>query len=377
MARKKTACLTKHALRLAQNSKHPLFLFSLTGAELLAVADISKVGRNDAGALLGYQRDEVKRHVRDIAGYLDGEDVLFPNSIILALSSAVAFRSSVDVDDAAVMAGTLEIPVPRDGEVKPAWIVDGQQRALALSRSRRSDWPVPVNGFVADDIEVQRDQFLRVNNSRPLPRGLIIELLPGTTAVPPRGLGARRLPSTLCDLLARDPASPFFGLIRRPSTPAARRKAAVVADTGVVKMLEESLTTPSGCLFPFHNLSSGETDFDSLWRVLVAYWSAVRAIFPEAWGRPPVASRLMHGTGIRAMGRLMDRVMSAFDPKDPQLATRAEQELQVVAPACHWTAGRWDDLGLDWNEIQNVPRHLKLVSNFLVRAYLHGRGGGV
>lgn len=318
----------------------------------------------------------MQRHVRDIAGYLDGEDVLFPNSIILALSSAVAFRPSGDVDGAAVVAGTLEIPVPREGEGKPAWIVDGQQRALALSRSRRSDWPVPVNGFVTDDIEVQRDQFLRVNNSRPLPRGLIIELLPGTSTVPPRGLGVRRLPSTLCDLLARDPASPFFGLIRRPSTPADRRKAAVVADTGVVKMLEESLATPSGCLFPFHNLSSGETDFDSLWRVLVAYWSAVRAVFPEAWGRPPVASRLMHGTGIRAMGRLMDRVMSAFDPKDHQLAAHAEQELQVIVPACRWTTGRWDDLGLDWNEIQNVPRHLKLVSNFLVRAYLHGRGAG-
>lgn len=375
MGRKKRTVLAKPALRLEQHSKHPLYQFSLTGAELLAVADISRVGRDDAGGLLGYQREEVQRHVRDIAGYLDGEDVLFPNSIILALSSAVAFRPAQEAPQGGVAAGMLEIPVPAEGGPKPAWIVDGQQRALALSRSRRRDWPVPVNGFVADDVEVQRDQFLRVNNSRPLPRGLIIELLPGTSAAPPRGLGTRRLPSTLCDLLSRDPASPFFGLIRRPSTPAARRKAAVVADTGVVKMLEESLTTPSGCLFPFHNLSSGETDFDTLWRVLLAYWSAVRAVFPEAWGRPPAASRLMHGTGIRAMGRLMDRVMSAFDPKDPRLAARAEDEVRIVAPACRWTAGRWDEIGLTWNEVQNVPRHLRLVSNFLVRAYLHGRGG--
>lgn len=100
------------------------------------------------------------------------------------------------------------------------------------------------------------------------------------------------------------------------------------------------------------------------------------SVFPEAWGRPPAASRLMHGTGIRAMGRLMDRVMSAFDPKDPRLAARAEDELRAVAPVCRWTAGRWDELGLAWNEVQNVPRHLRLVSNFLVRAYLHGRGGG-
>ena len=37
---------------------------------------------------------------------------------------------------------------------------------------------VPVNAFIADDVPSQRDQFLRVNNTRPLPRGLITELLP-------------------------------------------------------------------------------------------------------------------------------------------------------------------------------------------------------
>ena len=376
MARTKRPVLTKPALRLDQHNKHPLYLFSLTGTELLTVADISRVGRDDAGGLLGYQREEVQRHVRDITGYLDGEDVLFPNSIILALSSAVVFRTTEEATQDGMASGTLEIPVSTKAEAKPAWIVDGQQRALALARSRRRDWPVPINGFVADEVEVQRDQFLRVNNSRPLPRGLIVELLPGTSAALPRGLGTRRLPSTLCDLLVRDPVSPFFGLIRRPSTPSANRKAAVVTDTGLVKMLEESLTTPSGSLFPFHNISSGETDFDTLWRVLLAYWSAVRAVFPEAWGRPPATSRLMHGTGIRAMGRLMDRVMSAFDPNDPHLTDLAEDELRFVAPVCRWTAGRWDELGLAWNEVQNVPRHLRLVSNFLIHAYLHGRGGG-
>jgi hypothetical protein len=149
----------------------------------------------------------------------------------------------------------------------------------------------------------------------------------------------------------------------------------VVVDASIVQMLEESLNTPAGCLFPYHNLSTGQTDFESIWGILVAYWSAVRATFPEAWGKPPSQSRLMHGTGIRAMGRLMDRVVSGFHSRDPNLCLHLEQELKKVAPICRWSSGRWGELELDWREIQNVPRHLRLLSNLLIRAYLEAGGG--
>jgi hypothetical protein len=89
-----------------------------------------------------------------------------------------------------------------------------------------------------------------VDNTRPLPQGLLTELLPEVVAPLPWNLAANRLPSALCDLLNRDPASPFHGLIRRASTPAAERRRAVIADAPVVKMFKEILTDPAGCLFP-------------------------------------------------------------------------------------------------------------------------------
>ena len=46
--------IRRRALRLLQIEAHPLFLFSLTGAELLQVADISRISRTDAGKLIGY-----------------------------------------------------------------------------------------------------------------------------------------------------------------------------------------------------------------------------------------------------------------------------------------------------------------------------------
>ena len=368
--------IRRRAIRLVQDADHPLYLFTLTGEELAAVADVSRVSRDDAGKLIGYQRPEVKRHVNDIVSYLNGEKVIFPNPIILALSSRVDFTRSrgPDVNDGLGAAGTIEIPVPKDGEAKPAWIVDGQQRALALAKSKRKKFPVPVNGFVADEVELQRDQFLRVNNTRPLPNGLITELLPEVSTNLPARMAPKKVPAAICDWLNRSPDSPFHGLIRR-SSDAGKNTSVVVADTSLVKVIEESLSLASGCLFPYRNIATGETDADGITAVLVAYWTAVKRVFPDAWGKPPTQSRLMHGAGIRAMGRLMDRVMAGVNGRNPKAADAAQRELRLIAPICRWTSGAWEGLNdLPWNEMQNTPRHTRILSNHLIRAYSQAKG---
>ena len=379
MAVKRRRILRRPAIWLGQNDRYPIYLTSLTGEELLAVADISRLSRSNAGKLLGYQRPEVRRHVRDITEYLNGKDVVFPHSLILAFSSAsVRFHAARGrrFADGKASAGVLEIPLPTNGGPKPAWIVDGQQRALAVSKSLRRDIPLPISAFAADSLELQRDQFLRVNNTKPLPRGLITELLPEVSTLLPPKLALRRVPAALSGILNSHPKSPFRGLIRRASTQSALRKVAVVADASIVSMIEVSLNSPSGCLFPYHNIATGETDFEGIQSVLFSYWSGVRKAFPEAWGRPAVQSRLMHGVGIKAMGRLMDRVMSALDPRPRGASERLEHELAKVSPHCHWTRGRWKDLGdLAWNELQNVPRHVGMLSNLLIRTYLHTNTG--
>jgi DGQHR domain-containing protein len=281
-----------------------------------------------------------------------------------------------EVDDGLGAAGILEIPVPKDGEPKPAWIVDGQQRALALAKCKRKNFPVPVNGFVADEVELQRDQFLRVNNTRPLPTGLITELLPEVSTNLPARMAAKKVPSAICDWLGRAPDSPFHGLVRR-SSDGGKRPSAVVTDTSLIKVIEESLSSTSGCLFPYRNIATGETDGDGITAVLVAYWTAVRRVFPDAWGKSAALSRLMHGAGIRAMGRLMDRVMAGVNGRSPKAADAAEKELRLVAPVCRWTAGEWEGLNdLPWDEVQNTPRHIRVLSNHLIRAYLQAKGTG-
>lgn len=377
MAKPKHKILKKRALQLDQNGRQPVYQFSLTADELFSVADISRISRNDAGKLLGYQRPEVKRHVQDIVDYLNSEQVIFPSSLILALSSQVRFVRSrgPSVGDGSTIAGVLEIPFPVGSGQKPAWIVDGQQRALALAKSHRRDLAVPVNAFVTDEVELQRDQFLRINNTRPLPRGLITELLPEVSCPLPAKLAIRKVPAEICDHLNRDSASPFKGLIRRNSSSEAERKGVVVADMSVIKMIEESLLSTSGCLFPYRNMATGETDFNGIWSVLITYWTGVKTVFPEAWGKPPTQSRLMHGVGIRGMGRLMDRIMSTLDVRESSAIRHVQRELESIKGHCRWTSGEWEDLGgIGWNELQNVPRHIQMLSNLLVRLYLRERG---
>ena len=174
---------------------------------------------------------------------------LFPNAIILALSPEIEFKNSrgsrpdgmIDVADT----GTLTIPIRPEGQ-RVAWIVDGQQRSLALTRAKDSQIPVPVIGFVSADLEVHREQFILVNKAKPLPTRLINELLPEVSAVLPRDLAARKLPSELCNLLNKDPHSPFHKLIRRESN--AKEEGGVVTDTALVEAIKQNLKPPMGAL---------------------------------------------------------------------------------------------------------------------------------
>jgi len=368
--------IERRALRVPQPGGRDLFLLVLSPDEILQIADISRISRDDSGKLLGYQRPEVKRHVDEIVKYLETDEMIFAHPLILSLSSTVKFVSSrgQKTSDGLAVSGTLSIPPGKNDGRKPAWIVDGQQRALALSRCKNRDFAVPVCAFVADEVEIQRDQFLRINNSRPLPRGLITELLPEISSSLPPKLAIRKVPSALCDFLNREKKSPFFNLIRRSSTPLDARKRAVITDTVVVGMIEESLTHTSGCLFPFRNVATAECDNDGIWEVLFHYWTAVRDTFPDAWGKPPTQSRLMHGVGIRAMGKLMDRVMTQVDCRDRRAPEKIRSELAKVAPRCRWTQGVWEELdSMPWNGFQNVQKHISLLSNYLIRSYLERR----
>jgi len=368
--------LEKKALKIKQGENSFVYSFSLTHTELNLISDVSRIKKDDTGKLIGYQRSVVKKHVQDIVSYLKEENIIFPNAIILALSSDVKFKASrgPKASDVSTVTGTICIPIPKNGNKKPGWIVDGQQRTHALFLSNKIDLPVFINAFITDNVGEQKEQFLRINNVKPLPRGLISELLPEISTPLPSKLSAKKIPSALCNLLNDSEQSPFHRQIKRTSMDSQQRKEAVITDTSIINMIQESFSSPTGCLFPYRNIATGETDIDSIYKILLTYWTTVKEVFPTEWGKPASKSRLMHGAGIRAMGRLMDKIMATQDLKDENLDKNVKIEIEKIAPFCRWSSGKWEELGyLGWNEIQNVPKHISLLSNFLIRKHAHLR----
>ncbi len=353
------------ALRTTQGQGIEVFAFFLFGSDVTRVADISRIERDDGDELKGFQRSEIKSHVKSIIDYLDSEKVLFPNAIILALGNEVEFRQSrgpipgkmVDV----AQGGTLTIPVLPEGR-RVAWIVDGQQRSLALAKSKNNRIPVPVIAFISPDIETQREQFILVNKAKPLPTRLINELLPEVDVLLPRDLANRKLPSELCNVLNRDPSSPFHKLIRRESV--ANNQHGVVVDSAVVDSIKRNLRPPMGALSQYKG--TVETDTKAMYKTLLVYWSAVRDTFPDAWGRSPTTSRLMHSAGIKAMGALMDQIMLRAD-STPNPDKEIRESLGRIAPYCRWTTGTWEGLNWRWNEIQSTTQHISRLSEHLIR----------
>jgi DGQHR domain-containing protein len=356
-----TQAIHVHALSTRQGGLD-VYAFFVRGDRILEIADISRIGRDESAEIAGFQRPEIKAHVRKIAEYLEQNDVLFPNAVILALAPGVHFAGKRGTKnrlaDVGSEAGVLSIPV-RPGR-KAGWIVDGQQRALALAQAGASDLTVPVVAFVSGDISVHREQFILVNKAKPLDRRLIDELLPSVGTFLPRDLAVRRVPSALCGALNDTPCSPFHDFIRRPSRTAPQ---AVIQDAHLTNLMRRSMTDPRGSLAA-HVAADGRADPEGMYRVMSDFWWAVRDVFPDAWGLPPDRSRLMHGAGIAAMGVLMDEIMGRPDAVDGR--SYATEVLRRIAPHCRWTSGRWEALGRDWNEIQITGRDVRALSNVLV-----------
>lgn len=373
MSKKKSLAqqaLVVRALHTTQGAGLDVYAFFIQGGDIVRVADISRIERDATDTLKGFQRPEIRQHVKGIVDYLNQGQVLFPNAIILAMSPDVKFAASrgsrPDGDARVSESGTLTLPIYDEGQ-RVAWIVDGQQRSIALSQAQHKDLAVPVIGFVSDKLSVQREQFILVNKAKPLPTRLINELLPETAAIVlPRDLVARKVPAELVNLLNQDPASPFHRIVKRASDRASSD--AVVTDTALVSVIKNSLSSPLGALAPFKPVGrEGSGDVAGMYRILITYWTAVKVVFADSWGKDPKHSRLMHSAGLLAMGLLMDAIYARVAP-DADVTT-VQREIEKVAPACRWTKGTWETLGLAWNEIQNTPPHVKKLQDALVRAY--------
>ena len=129
-----------------------------------------------------------------------------------------------------------------------------------------------MTAFITDSDHEQRSQFILVNSAKPLPKGLIYELLPGTVGTLPKPLQTRKFPALLLRKLNSEIRSPLYRKIQTPTTPEG-----IIKDNSILKMLESSLS--NGALYVFRNPDTGEGDEDQMMSLLVDFWGAVSEVF--------------------------------------------------------------------------------------------------
>ena len=349
------------AIEITQGRNRKAFSFAVDGKLLPQFTTVSRVARNDANAVTGYQRPEVLSHISQIRKYLESDNPMLPNAIVVAFDRSVVFKSD-EAPSATGRIGSLHIPIPDDDEEKPGLIVDGQQRTAAIREAAIKRFPVFAVGFIARDEDEQREQFVLVNSTKPLPKGLLYELLPSINSPLPDALARRKLPAVLLNRLNHDEDSPFRGMVSTPTSPKG-----VVKDNSLLRMIENSLS--DGALFRFRDPVSGRCDVDKAITVLKHFWAAVQTAFPQAWGLPPKRSRLMHGAGVIALGFVMDAIADQHRTRNIPSRLQFLTGIGPIVGECRWTDGYWH-FGtrnqVKWCDLQNTPSHIQLLTDHLL-----------
>ena len=320
-------------------------------SDLRRFAAIDRIGRDEDGALHGFQRPQIAAHIREIRDYLESDDAILPNPIVVAFTSGVL----VDMDPDGGPQCRLKIDVSRGA---PGLVVDGQQRLSALIDVEK-DFEVFVSAVVcADEAELRR-QFVLINNTRPLPKSLIYELLPGVENLPNR-LSNRSFAAELTARLNYDPGSSLKGLIHQHTNPGG-----VISDAAIQRVIINSLS--DGMMREFIERDEPDAAVRRCLGMVSDFYAAVARVFPEAWkDQTPKTSRLVHGAGIVAMGYVMEVLALLDGARRPEDFAHG---LGCLVGRNAWTGGEWDFGNGDlrhWRAIQNVNRDIVLLAQHLI-----------
>lgn len=343
--------MTKHtfsAIRASQSTDHTVMCFTATAHEINSFSTIERIARDGDGQLSGFQRPQIASHIQEIKDYLNREDAVLPNPIV------VAFTDNVEIRE--ISNEILEVTINVENG-PPGLVVDGQQRLTALSLIPEKNFKVFVSALLCKDQAELRRQFVLINNTRPLPKSLIYELLPTVDGLPHR-FASRSFAADLSSRLNYDPQSSLKGMIHQHTNPSG-----LINDSAIQKVIMNSLH--DGILREFLIDSDGP---EKSFSIISEFYRAVSIVFKDAWaGQKPKSSRLVHGAGIVSMGYVMEILAR-------NLACRTWEDFQKglvpLVGKTAWTVGTWELAEGDnraWNAIQNTPSDIMALTHYLMR----------
>lgn len=279
---------------------------------------------------------------------MEKPEAILPNPIV------VAFTNNVQITDERPD-GRCTVAIDTASGA-PGLVVDGQQRLTALGQMEEKDFQVFVSAIICRDEEELRRQFVLINNTRPLPKSLIYELLPTVTGLP-RRLGDRSVAADIAARLNYDETSSLKGMIYQHTNPSG-----IIRDTAIQRVIINSMS--DGVMREMIREADG-ADL-SFW-LISEFYRAVQFVFRSEWeAHTPKTSRLVHGAGIMALGYVME-VLALLD------GARTWQDfskgLACLVDNTAWTSGEWnfgEDDKRHWKSVQNVNRDIVTLAQYLI-----------
>jgi DGQHR domain-containing protein len=337
-----------------RQSEHlPVFTFAARACDVAQFARIERAGRDEIGTLQGFQRPQIASHIREIRDYLEKPTAILPNSIVVAFTTGATLQAVLPLNGNSGRIGRLAIDIT-SGPV--GWIVDGQQRFTALNELKNQDFEVLVSGFICESLEELQKQFILINNTRPLPKALVYELLPQVSDLPQR-MSNRTQAALLTEALNYRLDSSLRGLIRQQTNPKG-----IIRDTVLQRLIMNSLTDGALRLYADDN----DLLIDRGFHIISEFFHAVKHVFKQDWdGQSPKTSRLLHGAGIIGMGYVMEALHVTIGAEDREAFARG---LRPLKSKTAWTSGEWV-FGQErrrWNGLQNVASDIMKLSLYLV-----------
>lgn len=282
------------AIKIIQNEK-PLLIFSIPAKELI---DISYFNPRELDREKGLQREFKPTRSKDIANYINSEEAVLANDIIINLELD---RYGLGLDEVYDdKSGQLNLAILRKATQeesngkKISFVIDGQHRlrAFSFTKTEKKNFPLIVVALINLSLAEVAELFVKINYyQKPVNKSLVFDLL---------GISERIFPQyyvlhNVVKLLNEDIASPFYGRIKMLGLGKGYISQATLVTAiekyKIEKVLEENGINPEEKV---------------LYNVIWNFFKAVEETFSTYWGETKFLSKTV---GIRALFAVLSKVL--------------------------------------------------------------------
>lgn len=299
------------ALKIRQNERD-ILLFSMSAEELIR---ISYFNPRDVDREAGIQRPYQRRRSKEIAKYLDTEDAVLANDIIINLQLDKLDLTLEDVyneKNKTLNLGKMakrakNLPEPNEElKGKFAFVIDGQHRLRAFEFTQKKDFPLIVAALINLSLAEVAEIFVKINYyQKPVNKSVVFDLLGISEDIFPQYY---KLHKVVRKLNEEDIESPFYGKIKMLGIGRGFISQASIINAIEKYKIEETLKE-----------LGIDPDDKVLYNVIWNFFKAVTQVFKDYWGENKFLSKTI---AIRAFFLIMKDTLKTFASQDKEFSVQ-------------------------------------------------------